>query len=80
MKYILYPIYAIYTFLVITFIYAPIKFLWHLIWHFEIISFQHATSQKDSDGVRHYLYDYDSISECIKDIFIYNYHDKKINI
>lgn len=72
MKYILYPILTISMVLFVTFIVAPLKFLWHLIWHFEIISFQHATSLVDYDGERKYLYDC-SVKEFIKELFIYKY-------
>ena len=55
MKYILYPIGMILSLSYILFFVAPIKFLWHLIWHFEIISFQHAASLKDALGKRYYF-------------------------
>ena len=55
--------------LYITFILAPLKFLWHLIWHFEIISFQHATSIKDENGNRIYLYDC-NFKRFMKELFI----------
>ena len=72
MKYILYPILAISVVLFVTFIIAPLKFLWHLIWNFEIISFQHATSSVDYDGKRKYLYNC-GVKEFIKGLFIYKY-------
>lgn len=72
MKYILYPILAILVVLFVTFIIAPLRFLWHLIWNFEIISFQHATSLVNWAGETKYLYDC-SIKEFIKELFIYNY-------
>ena len=72
MKYILYPIITISMVLCVTFIVAPLRFLWHLIWDFEIISFQHATSLVALNGERKYLYDC-SVREFIKEMFIYKY-------
>ena len=70
MKYILRPILAISIVIFVTFIIAPIKFIWHLIWDFEIISFQHATPCTDWEGDRIPLYDR-PFKEFMKEIFIY---------
>lgn len=75
MKYILWPFAAISIVVITTFIQAPLKFVWHLIWHFEIISFQHATSDKFA-GKRVYLYDC-SPKQFFLEILIYGY--RKVN-
>lgn len=78
MKYILYPIATIICLLIVLFVFAPLKFIWHLVWHFEIISFRHATSFKDEDGNRISIFPSYSFKEIIKEIFIYNYEKTKI--
>lgn len=75
MKYILWPFIAITLIIFITFVMAPLKFLWHLLWHFEVISFQHATSVEDCDGKRVYLYDC-GIKQFLLEALIYRYKDK----
>lgn len=76
MKYILWPFISITLIIFITFVMAPLRFLWHLLWHFEVISFQHATSEKDYDGERVYLYDC-GIKQFLLEVLIYGYKAKK---
>lgn len=71
MKYLIWPIVAIVIVLFVTLVLAPLKFLWHLLWHAEIISFQHATSER-FDSKRLYLYD-KSPKEFFLEILIYRY-------
>lgn len=71
MKYIIWSLITITLVLVVTFIQAPLKFIWHLIWHFEIISFQHATSVKCAEK-RVYLYDC-SPKQFFLEILFYKY-------
>ena len=66
MKYILYPIATIICLLIVLFVFAPLKFIWHLVWHFEIISFRQAT--KDLFVIDNPI----DIKQTIKDMFIYN--------
>ena len=66
MKYILYPILTITIVLTGLCIVAPLKFIWHLVWHFEIISFRQAT--KDLFVIDNPI----DIKQTIKDMFIYN--------
>lgn len=77
MKYILWSFISITLIIFIIFVMAPLRFLWHLLWHFEVISFQHATSIKDHDGKRVYLYDF-GIKQFLLEVLIYGYKDKKI--
>ena len=47
------------------FIYLPIRFVWRLIWHFEILSFREVFTVEDA-----YLFDC-SFKQFIKEILIY---------
>lgn len=57
MKYILMPV-LLMIFVAIAIAFVPLRTLWHLVWHFELISFQRATSFiSDETSERVYLFD-----------------------
>lgn len=68
MKYLLIPLLKI---MVVTMIllFVPVKFLWRLIWHLEIKSFQYCTSyMNDETGKREYLFDR-PLKQFLKELF-----------
>jgi hypothetical protein len=71
MKYLIWPFVAITLVVIVTLIQAPLKFMWHLAWHLEIITFQHATSVR-VDGKRGYLYDC-APKQFLLELLVYNY-------
>lgn len=69
MKYIIWGMIIMCMIMLIAFIVAPLRFIWHLVWHAELISFHHATSCK-VDGERYYFF-HCKPRDYFRDVFIY---------